>query len=210
MINRVRLLIFIGLLAIATGGASCAGLGAGLSKLDQAWNGVGATLTTYTQQGALVDEIHGQSIRIARDTRFDTESSGSDGATINNADSKVLLISVGDGHVSHVGSTMIMEEDGITRVAGGSTNIRFTNNKPGVPWLNDLRARSQNLWRGKSKTIMIRSQDGTPIAVYAADQVEVFATEVPTSTWFRLDGQYELVVYRADMSWYDNALIETP
>jgi hypothetical protein len=204
---KTRLLAFGAALTllISTG---CGMIGAELSKLEQAWVGVGGTMTTYTQQGALVDEVHGESWRITRDERFDTESTSSgDGGTISNKDSEVLMISLANGHISHVGSTLVLAEDGITAVAGGTTNIRFTNLQPGTPWLNDLIERYRNLWQGKSKTIMIRSQDGTPIAVYAANQVEVFATDVPKSTWFRLDGQYELVVYRADMTWYDNHLI---
>ena len=53
---------------------------------------------------------------------------------------------------------------------------------------------------------MIRSQDGTPIAVFAGDNVEVFATDVPKSTWFRVDGKL-LLVYRCDYTTYDTALL---
>lgn len=75
-----------------------------------------------------------------------------------------------------------------------------------MPWLNDIRERFQNLWKGKAKTIMIRSQNGTPLAVYAGDAVEIFATDMPKTTVFRVDGQY-LLVYRADYTAYDSDLL---
>ena len=65
---------------------------------------------------------------------------------------------------------------------------------------------NRNLWAGKAKTIMVRSQDGTPVAVYVGNEVEILATDVPKSTWFRVDGKY-LFVYRADYTVYDNELL---
>lgn len=201
-----KLALTIGVIVVTVLLSASACLGQDLSKLNQAWNGVPATMTTFTQQGALVDRVHGVSFRVTRDERFDTSSTSSDGKAISNPDSEVLLISLGDSHISHVGSTMIMAQDGIVEVAGATQTISFENAQAGVPWLNDLLEKNRNLWQGKSKTIMMRSQDGTPIAVYAGNAVEQFATDVPKSTWFRVDGKM-LLVYRADYTVYDNSLL---
>jgi len=198
-----RVLAVVGALLAATLVLSgCSGLSAFGEKLNRAMNGVSATMTTYTQSGDLVDEVHGRSFQITRDKRFDT--SNSDGTSKN--DSSVLMISLGSSHISHVGSTLILAQDGLEPIAGAQTSIRFTNSKPGTPWLNNFLEYNRNLWKGKAKTIMIRSQDGTPIAVYAGSEVEILATDVPKSTWFRVDGKY-LFVYRADYTVYDNDLL---
>lgn len=182
--------------------ASCAGLSAFGEEINRAFKGVPATMTTYNEDGELIDAVQGESFRVSRDTRFDTNNS--DGTSKN--DSSVLMISLGSSHISHVGSTLILAQDGLTTVAGADSTVEFTNTEPGVPWLNNLIEYHRNLWQGKGKTILIRSQNGTPIGVYAGDEVEVFATDVPKSTWFRIDGMY-LFVYRADYTLYDNDLL---
>jgi hypothetical protein len=183
---------------------SCAGLGAFGETLNRAFQGVPATMTTYTQGGELVDEVKGQSFQTTRDTKFDTTDS--DGKSKN--DSSVLLISLGNSHISHVGSSMILAQDGLTNVSASlDPKVSFSNTQSGTPWLNNIIKAHRDVWQGKGKTIMIRSQDGTPIAVYAGNQVENLATDVPKSTWFRVDGKY-LFVYRCDYTVYDNDLLE--
>lgn len=198
-------LIAIAFLFSATG---CAGLAAFGEEVNRAFKGVPATMTTYNQSGQKVDRVKGESFRVERDTKFDTKSENSDGTSSNKNDSQVLLISIGNSHISHVGSSMILAQDGLTDVTANSdTTVMFENAQPGMPILNDFIEKHRNLWQGKSKTIMIRSQDGTPIAVYAGNQVEIFATNVPKSTWFRVDGKY-LLVYRSDYTMYDNDLLK--
>lgn len=182
--------------------ASCAGLSAFGEQFNRAMQGVSATMTTYNENGELIDEVVGSSFHVSRDTRFDT--SNSDGTSKN--DSSVLKISLGSDHISHVGSTLILAQDGLTTVAGANSTVEFTNTEPGTPWLNNLFEYNRNLWAGKGKTILIRSQNGTPIAAYAGNEVEILSTDVPKSTWFRVDGMY-LFVYRADYTVYDNNLL---
>lgn len=183
--------------------SSCAGVSMWGEELNRAFNGVEATMTTYDQDGKIVDQVHGTSFRVTRDTRFDT--SNSDGTT--NDDSQVLLISLGNDHISHVGSTLILAESGLEPLIGGTSQITFSNYEPGTPILNDIIEMHRNLWQGKAKTLLIRSQDGDPIAVYAGNAVEIFATDVPKSTAFRVDGRL-LFVYRADYTIYDTALLQ--
>ena len=115
----------------------------------------------------------------------------------------MLLVSLGDNVISHVGSSACLVQDGITKVADAAT-LDIENTDPGTPVLNTFFEYHRNLWQGRAKTIMIRSQDGWPIAVYAGDNVEIFATDVPKSTWFRVDGNY-LWCYRVET---DTALLD--
>lgn len=199
--RRIATAIIATAVAVATL-ASCAGLSAFGEEFNRALKGVSATMTTYNENGELIDKVNGESFQVSRDTRFDTTNS--DGTSKN--DSSVLMISLGSNHISHVGSTLVLAQDGLITVAGGTTAVDLTNTDPGMPWLNNLFEYNRNMWAGKGKTILIRSQSGSPIAVYAGDQVEILATDVPKSTWFRVDGKY-LLVYRADYTVYDNELL---
>ena len=119
----------------------------------------------------------------------------------------VLLISIGKSHISHVGSCLIIAEDGLTDLTGTMGDyVSVQNTEPGHPWLNDIIEKHRNLWAGKAKTIMIRSQAGNPVAIFNGTQVEGFATDVPKSTAFRVDGHY-LFVYRCDYTTYDSDLL---
>ena len=192
-------------IVVALALSACAATAMTFEDFRRAWQGIPATMTTYDQNGELVDKVTGNSFAIELDERFtqyvyDTSGNGTQ------VKGEVMLISVGQSHISHVGSTMILAEDGVAAVAGGSTKVDIKNTAAGVPWLNNLLEYNRNLWKGKGKTIMIRSQDGKPIAVYAADQVEIQGTSVPKSTMFRLDGK-RLFVYRADYTVYDNELL---
>ncbi|HTJ73114.1 MAG TPA: DUF5052 family protein [Verrucomicrobiae bacterium] len=183
--------------------SGCGLFGATADKFDQAFNGFRATMTTYNQYGQPVDQIKGASFRVTRDSEFDT----TDDKGNSNNDSSVLLISLANAHIHHVGSTMILAQDGLVDITEQlPAEFRFTNDKPGTPWINDIRYRFQQLWGGTAKTIMIRSQDGTPIKVYGGNEVQILKTDVPKSTWFRIDGK-TLFVYRADYTVVDNKLL---
>lgn len=182
--------------------SSCAMFASWGEEITRAFNGVEAKMTTYNQDGQIIDQVKGKSFRVSRDDRFDkTNSSG------EVEEGSVLLISLGDNHISHVGSTMILSQEGLKDIyheADGTVDLE--NQEAGTPWLNDFLEKNRNLWKGNSKTIMIRSQDGDPIAVYSGNTVEIMSTDVPQSTNFRVDGKY-LFVYRADYTVYDNALL---
>ena len=207
---RVRARIRFGLVAVAAVMAmTLSGCVAGamtFEDFNRSWNGISAEITTYDQSGELIDKVHGTSLQVSLDDRFTETSLNSDG-TILSSPGDVLLISIGESHISHVGSTMLWIEDGIEPIAGADTTVDITNKEQGTPWLNDLYEYNDNLWKGKAKTILIRSQDGDPIAVFSADEVEVVGTAVPKSTMFRLDGK-RLFVYRADYTTYDTVLLQ--
>lgn len=185
--------------------SSCAAVSMSSEEFSRAIRGVSGTVSTYNQSSRLIDRVSGSSFRFSRDQTFDSKSRDGE----SNKDSSVLLISLGDNHISHVGSTLVFSQDGIVDISGGKPNeVRFSSTEPGTPWLNDIRYRYSNLWKGKARTIMVRSQDGTPLAVFAGDRVETFSTDVPKSTAFRIDGKY-LLIYRADYTVYDTELLDS-
>lgn len=191
--------VVIALLATLTSGCGVTG-----DKFDQAFNGFHGTLSTYDQYGKQVDQIKGSSFHVTRDTEFDTTNDKGDSSN----DSQVLLISLANGHIEHVGSSMILAQDGLVDItAQVPPQFQFTNTKPGTPWLNDLWYNFNRYWSGTAKTIEIRSQNGTPIKVYGGSHVQVLSTNVPKSTWFRIDGK-TLFVYRCDYTVVDNRLLQ--
>lgn len=193
--------MMLGLVVLLSG---CAGLLHFGEQINKAWSGVSAVMTTYDQDGNKIDEVKGESFNFSRDSRFDTTNSEG----TSNRDSSVLLISIGKSHISHVGSTMILAEKGLEDVTDKvDKRVALNNLEAGTPFINSFIEKNRNLWSGKSKTLMIRSQDGLPIAVYSGNKVEIFATDIPKSTWFRVDGKM-LLVYRADYTVYDTDLLK--
>ena len=189
--------------AVAVMTSSCSAMAAFGDSFNRAMQGESATITTFARDGQPMDSVHGMSVNFSRDSRFDTKSS--DGTT--NSDSSVVLISIGNSHMEHVGSTMIVAQDGLGTVAGPG-KVTISNTQSGMPWLNDILEMNRNLWKGKAKIILIRSQNDVPLAVYAGNEVDLFATDIPKSTWFRVDGK-NLLVYRANMTIYDADLFQS-
>lgn len=205
--NVKRLIVLVAFaIAAVLGLTSCSATAMSFEDLARDWKGIPATMTTYDQAGEAIDSVKGESFQFSLDERFKEISVGSDGKIIS-APGSVLMLSVGNSHISHVGSSLLLAENGVTAVAGADTKVDIKNTEAGTPWLNNFLEYNQNLWKGKGKTLMIRSQDGRPIAVYAASQVEIQGTAVPKSTMFRLDGK-RLLAYRVDYTIYDNDLLK--
>ena len=201
VVRAVAALVVGAMLLTVSGCAASAKL---FDDLNGALKGRQGVMMTFNEESQVIDRIEGVSFNFNRDTTFDTRDS--DGVSKN--DSSVVQVSLGDSHIHHVGSTMIFAESGIVNITESlPETVRFSNTDPGTPWLNNIRHGFQNLWEGKAKTIMIRSQNGTPLAVYAGDTVEIFSSDIPKTTVFRVDGKI-LLVYRADYTAYDSDLLD--
>ncbi|MDU2110739.1 MAG: DUF5052 family protein, partial [Peptoniphilus lacydonensis] len=151
------------------------------------------------EESQVIDKIIGKSIKIERDSKFDT-SSGT-----NN--SSVIQVTIGDKELHHVGSSMIVAENGLNNVFEQyATKVDIQNMQHGVPIINSLVNDFKNSFTGKEKLILIRSQNGTPLATYAGSNVSLYSTDVPKSTGLLVDGKY-LFVYRCDYTIYDLALL---
>lgn len=123
----------------------------------------------------------------------------------------VILVQVGSHEIRHVGSTATLIQEGIDVVVPAQTGIKVASDEHAVPFLQKLIATHENLWKGSAKTVLVRTQDDIPVAVFAAGEVELFNPEVPKSTALRVTGKdgkarYALV-YRANLTTYDTALL---
>lgn len=206
MLKSVKLRVLamtVALIAVVGTASGCAWFDKEVDNLFSKMKGRSATIVTYNVYGNKLDSVYGTAVDISRDGTFDTcDSEGK-----CKGDSSVLRISVGQSHMQHVGSTLLMIEDGVVNVGDSlPKTVTIENNERGVPFLNNIFQQFRNLWQGKARTIIIRSQNGSPIAIFAGNTVEYFATDIPKSTLFRIDGKY-LLVYRSDYTVYDNALL---
>lgn len=184
----------------------CASFDRFLNQFEQSFVGLDATMTTYTEYGQKIDEVRGNSFKVDRDTRFDFTTGVGENETTTNGD--VLLISLGDNSISHVGSTMILADHTVDNLIDSvPTGMSFENTDRGMPWINNMVEYWSNDIRGESRLLSIRSQDGTPVAVFSGNNVEMVKTTVPKSTAFYIDGKY-VFVYRADYTVYDTALLK--
>lgn len=180
--------------------AECQDISMFFKGFEENFKGLEMTIQTYDEQSQLIDKVTGKSVMIERDSTFDTDA-GSE-------DSSVIQITIGDKEMHHVGSSMIIAERGLTNVFDDyAKKVDVQNMQRGVPVINSMINDLRNSFTGKQKVILIRSQNGTPLATYAGNNVSLYKTDVPKSTGILIDGKY-LFVYRCDYTIYDLDLIK--
>lgn len=182
----------------------CALLESWGKDIKENWTGIPVTVRTYDESSQVIDQVHGKSMNITRDERFDlTDSEGE----LSKA-SKVLKITVGGKEMTHVGSSLVAAEDGLVdQFEEFSKTTNINNMSRSVPVMNKMVNGFKNNWSPESKVILIRSQNGTPLATYAGNSVRIENTDVPSSTSLLIDGK-RLFVYRCDYTIYDMNMFE--
>ena len=180
----------------------CASVQMTATELEAKLKGLEVTIRTFDEESQVIDKINGKSAMIERDTTFDTKNSEG-----SNKDSSVVKITIGKNEMRHVDSSLILAETGMYDVFDEySKTVDITNQERGVPMLNSMVNSFKNITSGKAKTILIRSQNGKPLATYVGDSVSVFSVDIPKTTAFLVDGKI-LIVYRCDYTVYDTALL---
>ena len=107
----------------------------------------------------------------------------------------------------HVGSSLVMAEDGLYDIFGEyAKTVDINNTDRSIPIINSIVNSFKNVTSGKEKTILIRSQNGTPLATYVGNKVSIFSVDIPKTTAFLVDNKV-LLVYRCDYTVYDTALL---
>lgn len=184
--------------------SSCASISMTAEELGRAFEGSKATFNTYDKQGNVMDEVSGESIRVTRDENFDT----SNGESIDKG--SVIMIQVGDKEVRHVGSTATLFQEGIETIVPAEQGMSIENSEDAVPFIQKIIAGHENMWKGSAKTVLIRTQDDVPVAVFSGDEVELFTPDIPNATAIRVTTEgttrYALI-YRANFTIYDTELI---
>jgi hypothetical protein len=162
------------------------------------------TIQSYDEQSNIIDQIKGKSIAISPDDKF--KITDSDGSTVEK--SSVLNITVGGQSMVHVGSSLIMYEDGLdNKFDEFAKSVDLNNNDRSIPIVNRMVNGWKNITTGKDKVILVRSQNGTPLATFVGEDVSYFATDIDKSTGILIDGKY-LFIYRCDYTIYDSGLLE--
>lgn len=199
--KRKKQLMILGVLSVTMVLLSgCQDIMNSFKQFEQSFKGLEMTVRTYDEQSQVMDKVQGKSVKIERDDTFDTDE--------DSKDSSVIQITVGRNEMHHVGSSMIIEEKGLTNIFDEyADKVDIENTKRSVPMINSMVNDFSNSFKGKDKVILIRSQNGTPLATYAGNKVSMYSTDVPKSTGILIDGKY-LFIYRCDYTIYDKALIE--
>ena len=170
-------------------------------QIEEKTQGLAMTVRSYNENSEVIDQVKGESLMITRDTRFDTD--------VDSKDSSVVDIQIGKSEMVHVGSSLVIQEDGLIDIFDQyAKTVDITNTDTrGIPVINKMMTRFKDSFSGKSRVILIRSQNGTPLATYAGNKVTPYSTDMPKATAFLIDGKL-LIAYRCDYTVYDKALLE--
>lgn len=188
------------LVAVTIGLAGCQDIRLYFKGFEESFKGLEMTIQTYDEDSQVIDQITGRSVMIERDATFDSDT--------ESKDSSVIKISVGSNEIHHVGSSMIIAESQLENVFEEyAKTVEAESTQRGIPVINSMVNDFRQSFDGKEKVILIRSQNGTPLATYAGNNVSLYKTDVPKSTGLLIDGQY-LFIYRCDYTIYDVSLVD--
>lgn len=198
-----KMLVLAGVsLALLTG---CQSMSDFFKTTQEQYLGLSGTVRTFDENSQVIDKLTGKSVSIRSDDRFDmTDELGN-----ISKESSVLDVTIGKSQVLHVGSTLIFSEDGLTDYMDKyGEAVELETKDRSLPFVNRFFKQIQNDWTGQSKLILIRSQNGTPLATYFGDRVSTSAPDgIPNTTYLLIDGK-RLIIYRADFTIYDTDLLD--
>ncbi len=168
------------------------------------WIGLEMTVRTFDESAQLIDEMSGKSLSIERNADFDSV----DAEGNSKADSSVLKVTIGQYEMDHVGSSLIAAEEGLEDLfAKYQKTVTVEEEGKAIPVVNRMVSQLKNDFTGKAKVILIRSQNGTPLATYAGDKVSLYTSDAPKTSELLIDGK-RLIIYRCDYTIYDRELLE--
>ena len=168
------------------------------------WIGLEMTVRTFDESSQLIDEMSGKSLSIERNAEFDSV----DAEGNSKADSSVLKVTIGQYEMDHVGSSLIAAEEGLEDLfAKYQKTVAVEEEGKAIPVVNRMVSQLKNDFTGKAKVILVRSQNGTPLATYAGDKVSLYTSDAPKTSELLIDGK-RLIIYRCDYTIYDRELLE--
>ncbi|HFU4517607.1 TPA: DUF5052 family protein [Streptococcus suis] len=184
--------------------SACQSISNWWKNTKEEWIGLEMTVRTYDENSQLIDEMSGKSLSISRNEEFDSV----DAEGYSNADSSVLKVTLGNFEIDHVGSSLIAAEEGLADLfAKYQTTVDMSNYDHAIPVVNRMVSSLKNDFTGKAKVVLIRSQNGTPLATYVGDSVSLYASDAPKTSELLIDGK-RLIIYRCDYTIYDRELLE--
>ncbi|NMB10273.1 MAG: DUF5052 family protein [Tissierellia bacterium] len=198
MKNKKRIIATLSILTVLIVAVSCQPVKRFFKGLEESLVGLDSVVETYDRNSQKIDSISGKSVKIERDTKFDTDTS----------DSSVIKVTIGGREIHHVGSSLIAREKSVVNYFDDySKKVDVDKTNRSIPILNSLVNEYKNDFFGKSKVVLIRSQSGNPLATFIGDKVSIKETDVPKSTGLYIDGDY-VFIYRCDYTIYDMDLLE--
>ncbi|MCK4027634.1 DUF5052 family protein [Streptococcus suis] len=184
--------------------SACQSISNWWKNTKEEWIGLEMTVRTYDENSQLIDEMSGKSLSISRNQEFDSM----DAEGYSNADSSVLKVTLGNYEIDHVGSSLIAAEEGLEDLfAKYQTTVDMSNYDYAIPVVNRMVSSLKNDFTGKAKVVLIRSQNGTPLATYVGDKVSLYASDAPKTSELLIDDK-RLIIYRCDYTIYDRELLE--
>lgn len=196
-------LLILTILALLTL-AGCQSIQNWWKNTTEEWIGLDMTVRTFDENSQLIDEMSGRSLSISRNPDFDSV----DAEGFSNADSSVLKVTLGKYEIDHVGSSLIASEEGLEDLyAKYQQTVNIEEESRSLPMVNRMVSKLKNDFTGKAKVVLIRSQNGTPLATYVGDKVSLYASDAPKTSELLIDGK-RLIIYRCDYTIYDRALLE--
>ncbi|HEM2795395.1 TPA: DUF5052 family protein [Streptococcus suis] len=200
--KKIMLSVVLGLSLVSL--SACQSISNWWKNTKEEWIGLEMTVRTYDENSQLIDEMSGKSLSISRNQEFDSV----DAEGYSNADSSVLKVTLGNYEIDHVGSSLIAAEEGLEDLyAKYQTTVDIANYDRAIPLVNRMVSSLKNDFTGKAKVVLIRSQNGTPLATYAGDRVSLYASDAPKTSELLIDGK-RLIIYRCDYTIYDRELLE--
>jgi len=201
--NKVNIVLIVGALCI-TMLSGCALIKNEAGKMKEKLKGRTAIVQTYDEESNIIDSIKGKSISISSEDEFAVKDK--EGNTTKQ--SSVISLTIGGKSMVHVGSSLVLYEDGLTDVFNEySKTVDVKNFDRSIPFINTMINKMKNITTGKSKAILVRSQSGKPLATFVGDNVSYFATGIDKSTGILIDGKY-IFIYRCDYTIYDLDLLD--
>ena len=173
------------------------------------WQGREATLYTYdNNSGNTTAVITGQAIYPFHNPKYDT--SDNEG---NTEKGSWVSVSVGKEVVDLVGSSAMICDAGVNLIPREQIDIAVTSPAPAAPWLNVLQRNVQDAFTGRSRLVVIKTQNDVPVAAFTADSVSDISgnDEIKNSTWYKIQDSSESSycwVYRVNAMNVPTALLE--
>ena len=203
MKNKKKIIVLTLCMMVSLGSVGCAKLKDFFNTVKGELVGQHFDISMYDDSGYKTLELSGKKISIGlleNSANFNVEDTG--------FKSEVLDITINGKQMLQVGNTCVFAEKGLDMITNFEVpkKIEATSGGGFVPldrFVNDFKNEI-----GKSKVIIISSQEGLPIGVYQGDSVYVtIPSDLPKMTRLNIDGK-SLYIHRANYTILDSELIK--
>lgn len=203
MKNKKKIIVLTLSMMVSLGSVGCAKLKDFFNTVKGELVGQHFDISMYDDSGSKTLELSGKKISIGlleNSANFNVEDTG--------FKSEVLDITINGKQMLQVGNTCVFAEKGLDVITNFEVpkKIEATSGGGFIPldrFVNDFKNEI-----GKSKVIIISSQEGLPIGVYQGDSVYVsIPSDLPKMTRLNIDGK-SLYIHRANYTILDSELIK--